>query len=268
MDIYEQFTKTHRPKFTKSEEDVWAELSKRTVDKKRGQIFKLTKVAAAAVIALLVSSTVLSFCMAEQIVCSRGEHKTVTLPGGSTVSLNAESSIEYNSLFWRFNRKVELTGEAHFDVEKGSRFKVISNVGTTEVLGTKFDIWARGDSYKVYCFSGRVKVSSEGSTADKYLTKGESVSLINGSLVKSIFASRYGKPEWIENRLSFESESVYSVFEEIERQYDVEIDYNRKDLSYTGLLSLDKDALNILDNICKPFGLRAKEVSPSHFTIY
>ena len=74
--------------------------------------------------------------------------------------LNAASRLQYHPYWWRFERQVKLEGEV-FLVKPGTLFKVVSEKGTTEVLGTEFNIYSREKNYSVFCQSGTVKVIVE-----------------------------------------------------------------------------------------------------------
>ena len=76
-----------------------------------------------------------------------GERKKITLSDGSTVLLNAKSSISINARFNQNNREVVLNGEAYFDVvhNKDKPFKVHTNEFNINVLGTAFNVRAYSD---------------------------------------------------------------------------------------------------------------------------
>lgn len=78
--------------------------------------------------------------------CS-GERKKITLPDGSTVLLNAKSSLSIKADFNESNREVVLKGEAYFDVvhNKHKPFKVYTTDFNINVLGTAFNVKAYPD---------------------------------------------------------------------------------------------------------------------------
>lgn len=78
--------------------------------------------------------------------CS-GERKKITLPDGSTVLLNAKSSLAIKADFNDKNREVVLKGEAYFDVihDKHKPFKVYTTDFNINVLGTAFNVKAYPD---------------------------------------------------------------------------------------------------------------------------
>lgn len=105
--------------------------------------------------------------LAEQDVIVRsGDSGTsqVTLPDGTLVRLNANSSLTYQQNFGQDNRKVKLSGEGYFEVKKNTEKKFIVNTGYIDVtvLGTKFNLYAYEDKdiIEMALVEGHVNVST------------------------------------------------------------------------------------------------------------
>ncbi|PMV74965.1 FecR family protein, partial [Pseudomonas sp. GW101-1A09] len=67
----------------------------------------------------------------------------ITLPDGTKVWLNAATTLKYPSRFTSNERKVEIDGEAYFEVTKNEQqpFKVVlSDSSVVTVLGTHFNV--------------------------------------------------------------------------------------------------------------------------------
>lgn len=111
----------------------------------------------------------------------------VTLPDGTRVTLNANSSIEYPSTFTDVRtREVKLRGEAHFEVTKNLHqpFVVIAGKIKTQVLGTVFDVKAyRASSPKVVLMEGHVKVSNPETSVD--MQPGQTATLESDKIIVS-----------------------------------------------------------------------------------
>lgn len=92
-----------------------------------------------------------------------GERKTVELPDGSVVVLNAHSELK-TAKKWKkgADRLVWLAGEAHFTVmpqpATGAKFSVITTDLSVNVLGTVFNVYTRGKGTKVTLEEGRVSL--------------------------------------------------------------------------------------------------------------
>ncbi len=155
-----------------------------------------------------------------------GQKMKIFLPDGSTVWLNAESSITYPERFDDVNRMVTLTGEAFFDVNKDSLKPFIvktQNMDIT-VLGTKFNVNSyQGEVTDVALESGKVMISA-GSNETKYLlTPGEGIS-INGKSGETI---RYDVDpklayQWKDGMIYFDKADFNEVINKLSRWYGVE----------------------------------------------
>lgn len=113
----------------------------------------------------------------------KGRKSKITLPDGTKVDLNYESRLKFPKTFEGELRKVELTGEAFFEVAHNDTMPfVIQTSGlVTEVLGTSFNIKSiEGEQETaVSLVSGMVKVSNinEGTAnQDRYISPGEQLS--------------------------------------------------------------------------------------------
>ena len=94
----------------------------------------------------------------------KGQKTNIVLSDGTTIRLNAESTLVYPEVFDKTSRQVTLTGEAFFEVTENPAKPFIVRSGdlTTTVLGTSFNIHAYpGDtSISVTVATGKVKVES------------------------------------------------------------------------------------------------------------
>ena len=79
-----------------------------------------------------------------QTVADKKEKQYVKLPDGSTVFLNAGSTIQVPEGFGTVTRDVILTGEAYFDIHHDAKKPFIVHTGnvSTTVLGTAFNVKA------------------------------------------------------------------------------------------------------------------------------
>lgn len=100
----------------------------------------------------------------EQTTFSEIRH--LSLPDGSAVSLNGNSTLRY-ALNWQAGetRVVYLEGEAFFEVAKKpatqAKFQVITQGLTIEVLGTSFNVNHRNQATAVFLQEGKVTVQTE-----------------------------------------------------------------------------------------------------------
>jgi transmembrane sensor len=88
--------------------------------------------------------------------------KSDTLPDGSTITINKNSSVTWPQQFTGKQRNVQLTGEGFFSVTPDKQKPFIVQAGNNiiiEVLGTSFNIKSRDDSTEVIVETGHVQVS-------------------------------------------------------------------------------------------------------------
>jgi len=106
-----------------------------------------------------------------------------TLPDGSVVTLNKKSSISYPKKFKGNTRKIQLKGEAFFNVspDKTKPFVIDVKDIQVEVVGTSFNIRENKESTSVIVETGIVKVTKAGNTIT--LTAGEMMEIIDSGKI-------------------------------------------------------------------------------------
>jgi transmembrane sensor len=259
--------------YDKSREEVWAELDKKISEKPTAKLIifnrhKLSYGIAAAILLLAGVFSLMRFYTVT-VTCPEGQHLSYVLPDGSKIEMNVDSKIAYQPFWWRFSRKLKFEGEGYFMVEKGKRFEVVSDLGSTEVLGTTFNIYSRDNDYKVTCLTGRVKVTSFKSEVAVLSPNDEANISPDGNIVIRKDQGAEESIFWVNNMFSFTSKPLSQVFNEIARQYGVKIIINsRADYFYTGYFSKDKPIGDVLTLVCKPFGLTFARFSDKEYEIF
>jgi len=256
----------------KSKEQIWDALEKRmgTPQPVKMVILKpWLKTAIAAALALLAGIAVFMQLYTKNVRIPDGQQSQVYLPDQSLVKLNAQSTLSYKPLLWRFSRKITFEGEAYFEVNPGRRFRVVSGKGNTVVLGTKFNIYARNSEYQVTCVSGSVKVSEIHGISEVILRPGQKAVLgLSGTLDVQSDVNTAHTLSWLESRFSFTSVPLSGVFEEISRQYGIVIRIPEGlDNTYTGTFNKDTAVGNTLHLICKPFNLTFARTSNDEYVV-
>jgi ferric-dicitrate binding protein FerR (iron transport regulator) len=163
----------------------------------------------------------------------KGRQFNVTLPDGSKVWLNAASSLRYPTSFNGKQRKVEISGEAYFEVapDKNKAFLVAVNGMEVEVLGTHFNIMAYTDeeSIKTSLLEGSVRVRSSSANAKEnanelllspgqqsaYTTAGQLNLVKNADMEEAI--------AWKNGLFKFKDADLRFVLRQAARWYDIEI---------------------------------------------
>ncbi|MDN5214328.1 FecR domain-containing protein [Fulvivirgaceae bacterium BMA12] len=248
----------------KSKIQVWETLEQAILarDRKKAKIFPMWskwQVGVAASLVLLIGVYfVFNQVTNKTIETLKGEQVVFYLPDSSKVTMNADSKITYNTMFWKKNRKIQLEGEAFFEVKRGKDFQVTSRIGIVEVLGTSFNVFARKDRYIVDCMTGKVKVSNKNYDDFKILTPGLSTRIENNQ-VQLISRRNPDKVyTWAKGEFYFEMTPLGEVIEELERQYDVRIQRDNvvdRQL-YTGFFFRHDNLEESLELVFSPMGLK------------
>lgn len=171
----------------------------------------------------------------------RGGQYQVKLSDGSTVWINAESSISFPPVFDGAERKVEVTGEVYLEVAKNVKkpFKVITNKVEVDVLGTGFNINAYKDEtdLKVSLVEGSVRVKELPDAQKLSKTTGAPVLLKPGqqALVTTAAGTRTGivvqeadmeqVMAWKNGLFNFNKADLPAIMRQLSRWYDIDVRY-------------------------------------------
>jgi transmembrane sensor len=174
----------------------------------------------------------------------RGKQYQVVLQDGTKVFLDAASSIRFPTAFNGKERRVEITGEAWFEVAKNATMPFVVRVRQSEVqvLGTSFNISAYEDEamLKTTLVEGSVRfVAMSGSSAQAgavaqeansrmlrpgqqtQLSKDGKIKVLNNVDVAEVLA-------WKNGLFHFDGQGIQSIMNQLARWYDVEIVYENK----------------------------------------
>ena len=197
----------------------------------------------AASIALLVICSLLWYFMnsGDTIVTTEiAQNKTIELPLGSTINLDAASRITYAKKDWEKSREITLSGQAFFDVTSGAPFLVSTETATVAVLGTQFNIIADKERFSVYCYEGKIEVSYRGDS--KIITKGQQITLTDGILAQLTHDD--SAPEWIKGSSSYDKTPLRYVISDLQRYYNVTIVLPKKYNQHKFTGTIEHDNLN------------------------
>ncbi|WP_438426294.1 FecR family protein [Aquimarina macrocephali] len=182
-----------------------------------------------------------------------GQQLAVVLPDGSSVDLNAASTLTHQRFFWSQNRKITLDGEAYFKVTSGTNFTVATKLGKIEVLGTQFNVKSRSNEFRVGCYEGKVRVSIQ-DNQQKILQKGNGVLLKDKKLIDQTITDL--EPLWKKGESIFNSIPLINVLDELERQYDITFKRDKIDQNQLFTGGFNYNNLNIaLESVLVPMGI-------------
>jgi ferric-dicitrate binding protein FerR (iron transport regulator) len=187
----------------------------------------------------------------------RGRQYSLVLADGTKVWLNAASSITFPTAFTGNERRVQITGEAYFEVTKDPKkpFTVfISSLSgkldetEVKVFGTHFNIKAYDDesSIKTTLLEGSVRVTKENS--DALLKPGQEAILDDQGDFKVTKANVEEAVAWKDRLFQFNNESIKSIMRQLSRWYDIEVVYqgNVADKKFSGVMSQNTNLSQVL----------------------
>ncbi|MDQ3279057.1 MAG: FecR domain-containing protein [Bacteroidota bacterium] len=160
------------------------------------------------------------------ITTPRGGQYQIILADGSAVWLNAASSLRFPTTFTGAERRVEVTGEAYFEVakKKDKPFVVTVKGAEIQVLGTHFNVMAYADeaALKTTLLEGAVRfVSGEKSVA---LQPGEQSQLKeSGDLRVTSDIDVEKAVSWKNGYFDFNGETIETVTRQLSRWYDIDV---------------------------------------------
>ena len=220
-------------------------------------------VAAAAVVALLVASVAwFSFWRVTvepvTVITDNAETETVTFADGSTARLNSGSTLTFPPSFSDQERRVELAGEAFFEVTPGETpFVVQAENAAVRVLGTAFSVWARGTEMRVAVREGRVALEASNQRIE---VRANQAAVRRGDEPPERLdaASAEAALAWLDGRIVFERAPLTEVVAELTRVFDQSIELRATSLSdqtITGAFT-GKRLDNVLASVCLSFNCR------------
>jgi len=168
-----------------------------------------------------------------------GARTHFTLPDGSSGWLNSGSTLEFPVKFSGKERRVNLIGEAWFDVVKNPNIPFVVNASGVDViaLGTKFNVLAYTDSkyIDVTLESGKVIIKRKSGFDNNLIAElkpGDQVKISKKELesLKEEKVETKNFTSWKQGRLIIRNEKMSDVSKRLERWYNVKIDIKDKEI--------------------------------------
>lgn len=215
---------------------------------------------AAAILLVVASGIVFNYFTSqggEQVYQTAENTESITLPDGSSISLNRNSRLSYNKNFGKEQREVRLEGEGFFDVvtNKKSPFVIVAEEAEVTVLGTKFNVqaYASDAHITVTVESGVVKFNPKPIAQVVELRAGE-----KGVFDKSQKELTSNQNDdinylaWKTKQISFQGASLSEVAEVLRSVYGVKVILNPNiSTSCQVTVSFDNQSLDAVLNVLK-----------------
>lgn len=226
---------------------------------------------AAAIALLLVAAMVWIWLQPPVQVLAVAETITCTLPDGSKVALRAGSRLSYPRFFNHSTRRLQLDGEAFFDVKRNEKLPFVVQCGMAEVkvLGTSFLIETSGrDSTRLSVYTGLTALyAPDMKTRLQYLKAGESAVLSSEGISIRPFSN--GRQAWKVGFKKYEAAPLAEILQDWQHWHGLSVrceGSEMPDCRLTVELSTD-DATASLELIAAVLRMQVEKVGPNDFIL-
>ncbi|MBD9093671.1 MAG: DUF4974 domain-containing protein [Bacteroides oleiciplenus] len=255
---------TRSPRGRFSKDNSWKLLEKRLPRLQRRILSLRTMAGAAAVAVLCVLGWWAYYMFAPvplQTVSTLAETRSIILPDQTEIMLNRYSSLTYPERFRGKDRKVQLQGEAYFEVSKDAAhpFKVEAGAVMVQVLGTHFNIDAYPEDIQVKTtlLEGSVAVSLIGKAEERLiLSPNESAVYNKDKKSLTLHSEKNATREiaWRNGTLLFKSTPLQEIVRELSNAFHTDIRIEGTDLQnyhMTATFSDGETLEEILSLLCR-----------------
>ncbi|MDR2917202.1 MAG: DUF4974 domain-containing protein [Tannerella sp.] len=194
-----------------------------------------------------------------------GEYE-LKLADGTRVFINSGSILKFPSFFAGKERRVELEGEAYFEVEKSEiPFIVRIQNAEIEVLGTSFNVSAYNEdpSLNATLITGSILMKTASNDKGYQLHPGQNLNLDKNSeqvKIENVDTEIY--TAWIRGEYIFRNQSMEDILDKLSKWYDFEIKFENveiKKMRFTGSVNKKRPLRYFLRQIQEVTNLKFNE---------
>ncbi|MDR1913512.1 MAG: FecR domain-containing protein [Clostridiales bacterium] len=232
---------------------------------------------AAAVILLLFASGIYYYHHTQSVhyytYASQDNITEYVLQDGTKVKLNKNSSVTFTSDFGQKERRIDLKGEAFFEVSRDkSKLFTVSTQGTeTQVLGTKFNVQSDEQQKQVTVALVEGSVRFKADKCDDLLCPQEEISYhtATNEYIKQI-ADLQMSTAWREGRYHYEDIAFGELLKKLEQIYEIRIEMNYPEIEtrkITASFRTDQPIRDILSALEDELKFSYNEINNKKITI-
>ncbi len=232
--ILDQLTRSVRsPEGEFSSEESYKKFRERLPQQKKFKRYSLFRYAAATIILLMVSSSLIYFITQKEremiMVATADEIKKVVLPDGTTVLLSRYSNLAYPSQFKQTGREITLEGEGYFEVTKNEHapFTVTTQDIIVKVLGTRFNVraYSQNSEIETTLLEGSVEVSRPNNEHTILLKPNEMAVFRkeSGELLSLPHPTPANEITWTDDVLLFSNIPLSRIAEDLSNHFNIKI---------------------------------------------
>jgi len=253
-----------------AEEGFTGSAEKRTISLNRKVWMTPMRIAASVLVMALIGASLVfitgRFGSVTVYTAANENVKSIILPDGSAVYLNANTGFSYPRRFGEKTREVKLDGEAFFEVTPGKDRPFIIRAGdaSIRVIGTSFNVFTgnRDQHVEVYVSTGIVELFETKDQQNKVMLKPGEIGTFANSIIKSRQSENKNSIAWkTRDNLNFQDVRLSEVAEVLNHVYQVEINFRGQGLDTTKIMgSYQTDPLDtILNIICTTNNLKIEK---------
>lgn len=168
----------------------------------------------------------------EEFKTPPGQRAMLKLHDGTTVWLNASSSLRYPNVFTGNTRNVELDGEAFFDVTSDEKmpFVVSTEKLDIKVLGTKFNVFAyKGkNEFNSFLEEGLIKIYNAANEDKALLLNPNEIAELKGNTLLKRPMNGKNLLLWKEGIYAFDDIPFNEIIEKLQLYYDITIEIDNE----------------------------------------
>ncbi len=271
---------------TETEPDIelaWKKLSGRLMQEqpvklsisRNNNIQLFLRIAAAVIVVAFVGILAIRFLNTDmmEVKTAAGEQKHLVLPDGSEIWLNENTTFSYPEKFADNSRKVKLSGEAFFDIQRDEQkpFSIESDHAVTTVLGTSFLVNDNelSEEAKLIVKTGKVSFKSKSSGKELIVKAGESAHLEQSGNMAYDEVYQINGLAWRDKKLVFNDLTISEIVPVFEKYFGLTLQIEDTQLlncHFTGEFENPKpeEVLNIL---CRTLQVEWNKSSDKTITI-
>lgn len=224
---------SHSPKGSFSAEESFKKMEPLFTRKKQKRSIFLY-ISAAATVLLILGFSYMHYLTSQPaaivVAQTLAETQQITLPDGTTVTLNHYSKLVYPETFKGDTREVNLSGEAYFEVTKNQDqpFIVQTNEIDVRVLGTHFNVTAypQDTNIETTLLEGSVAVSTKNNSNRIILKPNESAvyNRISTQLTQVDASNAADDIAWLNGSLLFKSVTLEEIARKLSNKFSTRIE--------------------------------------------
>jgi ferric-dicitrate binding protein FerR (iron transport regulator) len=202
-----------------------------------------------------------------------GETREITLPDYSKVTLNSNSTLEFEDNWGQSSaREIYVDGEAFFSVihlKDDQPFKVFTGKGiAVEVLGTEFNVYHRADNTQVVLSSGAITlIFPMKNTEGKILMMPNELVEFKESKYQRREVNAENYVSWTKKVLNLDETSLGEMIQKAKDNYGIEVEVENESLliqTASGSMPITDDE-SFMNQISKIFNVEITKKNNNYF---